>query len=92
VDLKRMLETLASRYGVKKVLTDTGRILSTLLLAQGLVSEVSLLVHPVIVGEKSYPMFRGLRGGFPMKLINEEKRPHGLAWLVYRVANATGNS
>jgi hypothetical protein len=37
-------------------------------------------------------MFRGLRGGFQMKLIMEEKRPHGLAWLVYRVVNATGNS
>jgi len=92
VDLKGVLETLASRYGVKRVLTDTGRILSNLLLEQGLVSEVSLLVHPVIVGEKSYPMFRGLRGGFQMKLIKEEKRPHGLALLVYRVVNATGNS
>jgi len=92
VDLKMVLEILASRYGAKIVLTDTGRILGNLLLEQGLVSEVSLLVHPVIVGEKSYPMFRGLRGGFQMKLIREEKRPHGLAWLVYRVVNATGGS
>lgn len=90
VDLKGALEVLATRYGVKRVLTDTGRILSNLLLEQGLVSEVSLLVHPVIVGEKSYKIFGGIQRGFKMKLMKEEKRPNGLVWLVYKIGNPSG--
>lgn len=50
VDLKRALELLSDTYGVRTVLTDTGQILGNLLLDQELVSEISLLVHPVIVG------------------------------------------
>lgn len=42
-NLKQTLELLNKRYNVKVLLTDTGSILSNLLLKQGLVSEVSLL-------------------------------------------------
>jgi len=33
-------------------LTDTGKILGNLLIKQGFASELSLLIHPVIVGKK----------------------------------------
>ena len=50
VDLRRSLQLLSEKYGVKTVLADTGKILGNLLLNQGLVNEISLLIHPIIVG------------------------------------------
>ena len=54
VDLKVALKLLSAKYHVKKILADTGRILGNVLLELGLLSEISLLIHPVIVGKDSY--------------------------------------
>lgn len=53
VNLANALKLLSNKYQAKTILTDTGRILGNLLLNQGLVSEISLLIHPIIVGNKS---------------------------------------
>ena len=50
VDLREALEELNLRYGVKVVRVDAGGTLNGLLLRQGLVSEVSLLIYPSLVG------------------------------------------
>ncbi len=84
-DLKKTLELLAEKYKAKKVLTDTGRVLGNLLLEQGLVSEISLLVHPILVGSKAYPMFSGLNKNLKLKLLKQETFEKGLVWLVYKV-------
>ena len=87
VDLKLALELLSEKYKAKTVLADTGRILSNLLLEQGLVSELSLLVHPVIVGkEKAYTMFGNISKGISLKLLKQEALGKGYVWLVYKVA------
>ena len=87
VDLKLALELLSTKYKVKTVLTDTGRILGNLLLEQGLVSELSLLVHPVIVGkEKAYTMFGDVGKSSNLKLQRQEALGKGYVWLVYKVA------
>jgi 2,5-diamino-6-(ribosylamino)-4(3H)-pyrimidinone 5'-phosphate reductase len=86
-DLKKALELVSSEYKVKKVLTDTGRILGNLLLEQGLVSELSLLVHPVIVGEKSYNMFGNISKSINLRLYKKEIFSKGYTWLVYKVRN-----
>jgi hypothetical protein len=44
-------------HGEKTLGCWQGRFEKPLLLDQGLVDEISLLVHPVIVGKKSYSMF-----------------------------------
>lgn len=85
VDLKTALEILADDYAVKKILTDTGRILNNLLLNQGLVSEISLLIHPVIVGKDAYPMFSGIDKKLSLTLQKEEAFDDGYVWIVYRV-------
>lgn len=93
VDLEGALGLIRSKYGVKTVLTDTGRILSNLLLERGLASELSLLVHPIIVGEKAYPIFAGMHGDLTLKLLKAERYPKGLVWLVYSVTtNSQGKS
>lgn len=85
VDLKEALELLSAKYSVKKVLTDTGRILSNLLLEQGLVTEISLLIHPVIVGRESYNGFSNISKTISLKLKKAEFLDEGYIWLVYMV-------
>jgi 2,5-diamino-6-(ribosylamino)-4(3H)-pyrimidinone 5'-phosphate reductase len=85
VDLEKVLELLSAKYGVKKVLADTGRILGNLLLNQGLASEVSLLIHPIIVGHKSYDIFSNVSKTIRLKLDKVDVLDKGYVWLVYSV-------
>jgi 2,5-diamino-6-(ribosylamino)-4(3H)-pyrimidinone 5'-phosphate reductase len=85
VDLEKALRLLSSEYKVKKVLTDTGKILGNLLMEQGFVSELSLLVHPVIVGKRTYNIFGNINENLNLKLCKQKIYPHGYVWLVYRI-------
>ena len=85
VDLKTALEILANDYAIKTILTDTGRILNDLLLNQGLVSEISLLIHPLIVGKNAYPMFSEVNKTLNLTLQKKETFDNGYVWLVYKV-------
>ena len=59
MDLRAALQELHSRYGVKVVRVDAGGTLNGQLLRQGLVSEVSLLLYPSLVGgERQSSIFR----------------------------------
>ena len=53
VDLPAALETLADEHGARTVRVDSGGRLNGALLEAGLVDEVSLLIHPVVVGGSS---------------------------------------
>lgn len=86
VDLEKALELLSAKYEVKKVLADTGRVLGNLLLNQGLASEISLLIHPIIVGNKSYSIFSNVSEAISLKLDKAEVLDKGYVWLVYTVS------
>ncbi len=85
VELEEALHLLSKKYHVKKVLTDTGRILGNLLLNQGLVDEISLLVHPVIVGIKSYTLFNDIEKNLAVSLVKCKRVEQHYIWLVYRL-------
>ena len=85
VNLKKALELLSNKYQAKTILTDTGRILGNLLLNQGLVSEISLLIHPIIVGKKSYNMFSEIDKNLRLKLFKKEILEEEYIWLVYTI-------
>lgn len=87
VDLKKALEILYTQYFVKTVLTDTGRILNDLLLNLELVSEISLLIHPIVVGKKAYPMFTEVNNTINLTLEKKEILDKGYVWLLYKVNN-----
>ena len=89
VDLGRSLELLSSRYGFKKVLSDTGRVLGNLLVERALASELSLLVHPVTVGEKSYNIFGTINSNPKLILCKQKAFPGGFVWLVYKFSRRT---
>jgi 2,5-diamino-6-(ribosylamino)-4(3H)-pyrimidinone 5'-phosphate reductase len=83
VDLERAFELLSTKYDVKTVLADTGSILGNLLLNQGFVTEISLLVHPVVVGTSSYNMFSNVNKNTKLTLRKNETLEKNYVWLVY---------
>ena len=85
VDLRKSFELLSDIYGAKTVLTDTGRVLGNLLLNKGLVNEISLLIHPVFVGNKSYDMFSDINSDIKLKLLKNETMDDNYIWLVYGI-------
>ena len=85
VDIKEALDQLSKVFGIKKILTDTGRILGNLLLNKGLVSEISLLVHPLLTGNKGYYMFSDTSENISLHLIKSEKLEKDVIWVHYRV-------
>ena len=76
-------------FGIKKVITDAGQVLGNVLLNEGLVDEVSLLVHPLIKGEGSYPMFGSALSDIRLKLLKSEHFENGCVWLTYGAKTAS---
>jgi 2,5-diamino-6-(ribosylamino)-4(3H)-pyrimidinone 5'-phosphate reductase len=91
VDYRTALEELNDRYDVKVVRVDSGGTLNGHLLRAGLVDEVSLLVHPALVGGVSprsafrAPDLTGPDGVTPLKLLAVEEVRDGIVWLRYEV-------
>lgn len=85
VDLNLAIDRLKEKFGIRRILTDTGRILGNILITEGMVNEISLLVHPVIVGEKCYPMFSDVTKNLDLKLFKSETYENGCVWNVYRL-------
>ena len=85
IDLKKSLEMLSKKYNVETILTDTGKILGNLLINQGFVREISLLVHPVIVGKNSYNIFESIHKNINLKLTKYENMDGDFIWLIYKI-------
>jgi len=87
IDLDTSFKILSDKYNVKKILTDTGKILGNLLINNGFVKEISLLVHPVIVGKKSYNIFESINKNIGLKLFRYDIIDKDFIWLTYKVDN-----
>lgn len=91
VDMRAALEELNARFNVKNVRVDSGGILNGVLLRSGLVSEVSIVVDPTLVGGTSpksifrAPDLLSEEGVIKLKLIHFEKLRNDNVWLRYEV-------
>lgn len=89
VDLRAALEELHNRYGVETVRVDSGETLNGALLRAGLVDEVSLIIHPVLVGGTSPRIIftaadlAGPAGTIGLRLTHLERPSEGILWLRY---------
>jgi 2,5-diamino-6-(ribosylamino)-4(3H)-pyrimidinone 5'-phosphate reductase len=86
VDLAGALRVLGARPGLDVVRVDSGGALIGALLTEGLIDEVSLLVHPVLVGAGDRRQWHG-EAAIPaghMSLLHNETLD-GLAWLRYEI-------
>lgn len=89
VDLAKMLEILKNEYKSKVVFSDSGPTLNGLLLQQGLLDEVSLLVHPCLVGKDAVPIFGNLGNtSIELKLKKCERLKKKYLHLVYEVVRS----
>ncbi len=91
VDMRGALEDLTARCGVKVLRVDSGGILNGVLLRAGLVSEVSAVVYPCMVGGMSpQSMFvaddlTSQEGVISVKLAHVETIEGKYVWLRYKV-------
>jgi len=91
VDIAASLSAIAGRFGAKTIRVDSGGTLNGILLRQGLVDEISLLIHPQYVGGISpRTLFRAedltiSDGVIKLELAGNETLPGGLVWLRYNV-------
>lgn len=83
VDLKAAIDQLRIKFGINKILTDTGNVLGNILLNMGIVNEISLLVHPMLIGEKCYPVFSDIKANLKLMLKKSEQFENGCVWMVY---------
>jgi 2,5-diamino-6-(ribosylamino)-4(3H)-pyrimidinone 5'-phosphate reductase len=90
VDLRAGLTALARDHGVRTVRVDSGGTLNGVLLRLGLVSEVSLLVHPVLVGGTSprtwYRAPDPMNGPLVGQPLAVERLRGDVLWLRYALA------
>jgi len=75
-------------FGISRIMTDTGRILGNILLNLGVVNELSLLIHPLVIGEKCYSMFSDVQGNKSFMLLKSEQFENGCIWAVYRIESS----
>ena len=94
VDFPEALDKM-SRRGIKRVRTDSGGTINGLLLRQGLVDEVSVLVHPALAGGTTpSSIYRApdlVPGENPISLqiISSRRLRNGVVWLRYKVTRDT---
>jgi 2,5-diamino-6-(ribosylamino)-4(3H)-pyrimidinone 5'-phosphate reductase len=92
VDMTAALEELNARYSIQTVRVDSGGTLNGVLLRAGLVDEVSILVHPALVGGTSQrslfraPDLASSEGVIALTLVSAETVGESLVWLRYKVA------
>lgn len=90
VDLGTAVRSLGRHYGAATIRVDSGGLLSTALLAENLVDEISLLIHPVLVGDSAARRFivdrsdpSATRRG--LHLLAAERCRNDVFWLRYAV-------
>jgi 2,5-diamino-6-(ribosylamino)-4(3H)-pyrimidinone 5'-phosphate reductase len=89
VDMRAALEELNRQFGVRTVRVDSGGTLNSVLLHEGLVDEVSVLVHPFIAGGKADPtLCDPLHAGIldlrvPLTHRHTEVLGNGIVWSRY---------
>ncbi len=91
IDMRVALDLLNRRYGVGIVRVDSGGTLNSVLLQAGVVSEVSVLIHPYLAGGRPEPtIFDPEKAGFkefqvPLTHRSTEVLGNGVIWARYSV-------
>jgi 2,5-diamino-6-(ribosylamino)-4(3H)-pyrimidinone 5'-phosphate reductase len=85
VDLVDVLERLGATRGARVVRVDSGGTLVGVLLELGLIDELCLLVHPVVVGS-GQRWYGSFAERLELRLANTEVFEGGVVWLRYCTA------
>ncbi|MGE5397179.1 MAG: RibD family protein [Chitinophagales bacterium] len=87
VDYAKALEVLYEMYNCRIIRTDSGGVLTNVLIEQGLVDEISLIISPCLVGTGPFGAFRtlSLPDKVELELISTEVVADNYLWLLYKV-------
>ncbi|MGB9978813.1 dihydrofolate reductase family protein [Methanobacterium sp.] len=91
VDLKNALKRLNSEYGINSIRVDSGGILNSILLNEGLADEINVLIHPELVGSMNKsPIFvskdlNHLNSTIKLKLAHINKLKEDIIWIKYDI-------
>jgi riboflavin biosynthesis pyrimidine reductase len=91
IDLAKVVQTLATELGVKKLIVEGGSRVSGAFVNEGLVDEVSVLIIPLVDGRIEHPSsfevpMEKWRAPAYLNLTSVEKLEHGAVWLRYTKA------
>jgi 2,5-diamino-6-(ribosylamino)-4(3H)-pyrimidinone 5'-phosphate reductase len=87
-DLETALNELNLQFNVKMVRVDSGGELNGVLFQAGLVDEVHVLIHPILVGiaeDSIYNMVGSTMENIQLKLVNINNLEDGMVYLKYRI-------
>jgi 2,5-diamino-6-(ribosylamino)-4(3H)-pyrimidinone 5'-phosphate reductase len=85
VNLKRGIEWVTKVKKIKTFVVDSGPNLTGLMLSQGLIDQISLIITPVLAGNREGRMFSEIVKGINLTLIQEKKLKGGVLHLQYSV-------
>lgn len=87
VDYRKAFEILYDQYNCRLIRTDSGGILTNILISQGLVDEISLVVSPCLVGNSNPSLFRSLslQDKIQLKLVCSEIIDDNYLSLIYKI-------
>jgi len=85
VDLKAALRELGERFGITRVVSDSGPDLNNVLIRERIVDMISLIVHPVIAGNGEKKLFDRAGGRVALELQKAVPMEQGAVHLVYAV-------
>jgi 2,5-diamino-6-(ribosylamino)-4(3H)-pyrimidinone 5'-phosphate reductase len=83
VDLKGAIRELGERFGITRVVSDSGPDLNDVLIREGIADTISLIVHPIIVGEGEKKLFGRAGGRTALELRKAVPMEQGTVHLVY---------
>lgn len=94
-NLRKVFTLVQHYFNVEKISLQGGGIIDGAMLAQGLISELSLVIYPGIDGLTTAPSIFEYLGhseerpaeGQSLELISVQQKPHGIVWLRYKFHN-----
>lgn len=87
VMLAEALPWMAETFGVRRVLVDSGPILTHVMLDHDLVDEISLLVHPTVIGDAGRRVLEGSVTKHRLNLVAATTLEYGVVHLHYQVGD-----
>ncbi|HQD26936.1 MULTISPECIES: dihydrofolate reductase family protein [Methanoculleus] len=83
VDLRGAILELGERFGITRVVSDSGPDLNDVLIQEGIADTISLIVHPVIVGGEEKRLFCQVGGPVTLELQKAVPMEGGTVHLTY---------